>query len=139
MQFYYEEKMPLRILDEGEFWKMQESEHTQVIRALIPNLNPAFVEALKQWELAFTQTQGTFVSYVETVIRYKNGPLPPQLQCEIMVLVRFALEQSEMFIALLNQITQDPAAASNPTAITVLNHIRRESEYFIGIARMFVS
>lgn len=137
MQFYYEEKMPLRILDEGEFWKMQESEHTQVIRALIPDLNPAFIEALKKWELALSQTQGTFVSYVETVVRYKNHPLPPKLQCEIRVLVQFALEQSEMFIVLLNQIAQDPAVASNPTAITVLNHIRRESEYFIGIARMY--
>lgn len=138
MQFHYEEKMPLRILDEGEFWKHQEAEHTQVIRALVPDLNPAFVEALKKWELALTQTQATFVSYVETVIRYTHSPLPPQLQCEIMVLVRFALGQSEMFIELLNQIAQDPAVASNPTAVTVLNHIRRESEYFIGIARVLV-
>lgn len=40
MQFYYDDKMPLHILDEGEFWKHQEAEHTQVITALTPNLEP---------------------------------------------------------------------------------------------------
>lgn len=32
MQFYYGQQMPLRILDEAEFWKNQEEEHTVVIR-----------------------------------------------------------------------------------------------------------
>jgi len=36
MQFYYGHQMPLRILDEAEFWKRQEEEHTIVIRELVP-------------------------------------------------------------------------------------------------------
>ena len=28
MQFYYGHQMPLRVLDEAEFWKHQEEEHT---------------------------------------------------------------------------------------------------------------
>jgi hypothetical protein len=36
MQFYYGQQMPLRILDEAEFWKHQEEEHTVVIRELTP-------------------------------------------------------------------------------------------------------
>jgi uncharacterized protein YihD (DUF1040 family) len=47
MQFYYDDKMPLRILDEGEFLKHQESEHTEVIRALFKDLEPQFVTALQ--------------------------------------------------------------------------------------------
>lgn len=49
MQFYYGQQMPLRVLDEAEFWKMQESEHTVVIREALTNLENQYVEALKQW------------------------------------------------------------------------------------------
>ncbi|WP_286885495.1 DUF2935 domain-containing protein [Aneurinibacillus sp. UBA3580] len=134
MQFYYGEKMPLRILDEGEFWKLQEAEHTQVIRALVPNLEPAFVQALGAWEQALSQTQAMFVRYIEAVVRIGHR-VSPALQAEIMQWVCFALEQSRQFVLLLNQLgTESQPLKSNPTAITVLNHIRRESEYFIGIA-----
>lgn len=51
-------------------------------------------------------------------------------------LVKFALQESQQFILLLDQLgTESEALKHNPTAITVLNHIRRESEYFIGIAQ----
>ncbi|WP_019119529.1 DUF2935 domain-containing protein [Brevibacillus massiliensis] len=135
MQFYYEEKMPLRILDEGEFWKLQESEHTDVIRALVPDLEQPFVEALKTWEQALAETQALFVRYIELVVR-SGKHLSSAVYGQIMELVRFALKQSEQFVQLLNQLGKESKALSNnPTAITVLNHIRRESEYFIGIAQ----
>jgi len=50
MQFYYGDMMPLRILDEGEFWKLQEAEHTAVIRAFVPNLEQHDVDAMESWE-----------------------------------------------------------------------------------------
>ncbi|AMA72883.1 DUF2935 domain-containing protein [Aneurinibacillus thermoaerophilus] len=134
MQFYYGEKMPLRILDEGEFWKLQEAEHTQVIRALVPNLEPVFVQALQGWEQAFSQTQAAFVRYIERVVRLGHR-VDSMVYNEIMQLVCCALGQSHQFVQLLNQLgTESSALKNNPTAITVLNHIRRESEYFIGIA-----
>jgi hypothetical protein len=134
MQFYYGDRMPLRILDEGEFWKLQETEHTDVIRALVPNLELPFVDALKAWEQAFAQTQGQFVRYIELVVRSGNH-VSPEVNQQIMELVRFSKEQSEQFILLLNNLgANSTAIKNNPTAITVLNHIRRESEYFIGIA-----
>lgn len=46
MQFYYGQQMPLRILDEAEFWKHQEEEHTVVISELVPDLEQPFVDAL---------------------------------------------------------------------------------------------
>jgi len=139
MQFYYGEQMPLRILDEGEFWKLQEAEHTDVIRALVPNLEQPFVEALQAWEQALSQTQATFVRYIELVGR-SGYKVSSDVYKQIMDLVSFSLRQSEQFIALLNQLgTQSAALKSDPTAITVLNHIRRESEYFIGIAQALLS
>ncbi|GAA4715104.1 DUF2935 domain-containing protein [Brevibacillus fulvus] len=138
MQFYYDEKMPLRILDEGEFWKQQEAEHTDVIRALVPNLEPQFVEALAAWEQAFARTQAVFVRYIEAVVR--SGHIASeQFKQQIVELVRFALEQSQQFIQLLNQLgTESVPLKTNPTAVVVLNHIRRESEYFIGISEAFL-
>ncbi|MDB5054420.1 MAG: hypothetical protein JWM44_2470 [Bacilli bacterium] len=138
MQFYYGDKMPLRILDEGEFWKLQESEHTDVIRALVPNLETQFVQALKSWEQAFSRTQATFVQYIETVVR-SGQHFNPQFYTQVLQLVQFATKQSQQFISLLNQLgTESQALKQNPTAIVVLNHIRRESEYFIGISQAFL-
>jgi len=48
MQFYYGNQMPLRVLDEAEFWKHQEEEHTVVIRELVKDLEQKYVEALKE-------------------------------------------------------------------------------------------
>jgi len=139
LQFYYDEKMPLRVLDEGEFWKLQESEHTVVIRELVPNLEAPFVDALQQWEQAFSQTQGLFVRYIETVVR-SGLHVSEQILQQILELVQYALNQSEQFIQFLNQLAaESQPIKTNPTAITVLNHIRRESEYFIGIAQTVLS
>jgi len=135
MQFYYAEKMPLRILDEGEFWKHQEAEHTEVIQALVPNLEPQFVQALKSWEQALSRTQAVFVQYIQTAFR-GGQYLSSYFYAEVLQLVEFAVRESESFIGLLNQLgTESQALMHNQTAIVVLNHIRRESEYFIGVSR----
>ncbi|WCK55981.1 DUF2935 domain-containing protein [Aneurinibacillus sp. Ricciae_BoGa-3] len=134
MLFTYEEKMPLRILDEGQFWKRQEMEHTQVIRALVTNLEPQFVQALEVWEQAFSQTEGLFTRYIEAVVR-SGSHVGPEMHGQIMQLVCFAAEQSQQFILFLNYLlANSQPIKTNQTAIVVLNHIRRESEYFIGIA-----
>ncbi len=51
----------LRVLDEAEFWKHQESEHTVVIREIVPGLENDHVEKLKKWQLAFSQTEDMVV------------------------------------------------------------------------------
>ncbi|KXG43531.1 DUF2935 domain-containing protein [Tepidibacillus decaturensis] len=133
MQFYYGDMMPLRILDEAEFWKRQETEHTVVIRQIAPGLELQYIEALRKWEESFAETEGKVVKYVETVVR--SGPnIPPQTHQEIMQLIHFSQNQSQQFVMLLNQLlTNSKAIADNQIAITVINHIRRESEYYIGI------
>jgi hypothetical protein len=139
MQFAYDDKMPLRILDEGEFWKQQESEHTVVIRELVKDLEPPFVKALEAWEQALSQTQAMFVRCIETMVR-SGHRVSPEVLRQIRELVECSLEQSQRFIALLNQLgTESEAVKNSPTAITVLNHIRRESQYFIGISEALLS
>lgn len=139
MQFYYDEKMPLRILDEGDFWKQQEAEHTVVIRELVRGLEPPYVEALQKWEESFASTQAEFVRMIEWVNR-SGAPLPRPFREEMRRLVLFSMGQSRQFIALIRRLkSESEAIKANQTAIVVLNHIQRESDYFIGITQALMA
>lgn len=135
MQYYYGQQMPLRILDEVEFWKHQEEEHTVVIRELVSGLEPIFITALKEWEKALGETHKQTVRFIESVIR-SGATVSNQLYQQVLQLISFSLNQSLEFIKLCEQIkNESQAVAKNPTAKVVLNHIIRESEYFVGIAQ----
>lgn len=138
MQFYYGQQMPLRILDEAEFWKHQEEEHTVVIRELVANLEQNYVDALLNWEEELSKTHQKVVRYIESVIR-SSYYIPSELYQRVLNLVSFCLKQSLDFIKLCRQIkTESAAVRKNPTAKVVLNHIIRESEYFVGIAQVLL-
>jgi hypothetical protein len=135
MQFYYGQQMPLRILDEAEFWKHQEEEHTVVIRELVSNLEEQYVIALIRWEGALEETHQQVVRFIESVIR-SGYQVSNTLYQQVLQLVQFCLQQSLNFIAICQQIkTESTVVSSNPTAKVVLDHIIRESEYFVGIAQ----
>lgn len=135
LQYYYGQQMPLRILDEAEFWKLQEAEHTVVIRELVPNLEAPYIEALEEWEAALKETHQKVVRFIESVIRSAYY-ISSSLQKQVLELVSFCLKQSLQFIELCRQIKNNSAAVNaNPTAKVVLDHIIRESEYFVGIAQ----
>jgi hypothetical protein len=135
MQFYYGGQLPLRILDETEFWKQQEAEHTTVIRELVKGLEEKYVKKLKEWEKACWQTHQQVLSYIETVNR-STGQISSELYQQIFSLVRFCLQQSASFIAFCHELLENSEPIrSNPTAQVVMRHIIDESEYFVGIAR----
>ena len=135
MQFYYGGQMPLRILDEAEFWKHQEEEHTVVIRELVANLEEEYVNALHEWEKTLSEMHKHVIRFIESVVR-SNYQISNELYQQVMQLVSFCLQQSLEFIQLCEQIkTESAAVSANPTAKVVLDHIIRESEYFVGIAQ----
>jgi len=137
VQFYYGHQMPLRVLDEAEFWKKQEAEHTVVIREAFDGLEPGFVDALKQWEQVLAATHQKVAGYIESVIR--SPYLYGHLYHQVMQLVHYCLEESTAFIDFIRRIkTESRAAKDNPVAQTILDHIIQESEYFIGIARVIL-
>lgn len=139
MQFYYGDKNLLRVLDEVEFWKRQEAEHTVVIRQIAPNLEAHYVQLLQEWELAFAQTHGLAVQYIEAIVR-SNYNINSVMEQQIIQFVHYAIDQSRKFIEFLNELSAKSAAVrNNPVVQTVINHIRRESEYFIGIVQAFLS
>jgi len=134
VQYYYGDKMLLRVLDETDFWKLQESEHTVVIQKTVLGLEEEYIRQLQDWEQALSRTHAAAIRYIEAVIR-SGSSISPQLRQEIIQFINFCICQSQEFINLLNLIaTNSVAIRGNPVAITVVNHIRRESEYFIGIA-----
>ncbi len=136
MHFHYGELMPLRILDEALFWKHQEQEHTVVIRELVPDLEKKFEQELKEWEMVFTRTHGQVVQMIKTVVR-SGDTVPPAVTDQVIHLINFCLQQSKRFVQQLFEILKlSQATQEVPTAITVIKHIIRESEYFIGIAQI---
>jgi len=139
MQFSYGELMPIRLLDEANFWKHQEHEHTVVIREMVPNLERKFAEELKQWEDALLKTHNQVIQLTESVIRSGNI-VPPALIDQVQRLISFCLEQSGRWIRFLfEMLSLSQSVKKNPVAVTVIRHIIRESEYFIGIAQTICS
>lgn len=135
MQFYYGGQLPLRVMDEAEFWKQQEEEHTIVIRELVKGLEPKYVEELVNWENSLAETHSQVVRFMETAVR-SNGSFSQDLYRDLFQLITYCLEQSNRFINFCNHLskTSEPIK-KNPTAQVVMRHIIDESEYFIGIAQ----
>lgn len=133
MQFYYGSQMPLRVLDETEFWKENEAEHTVVMRELVTDLEDTYVDDLKRWEAELNASHQHVKRFIESVIRSHNH-ISPTLHQQVLDLVSFSLQESEAFIKLCRQIKNDSSAV-NQTAKVVIDHIIEESEYFIGVAQ----
>ena len=91
------------------------------------------MQQLREWELAFSQAEGNAVRYIEAVIRSK-GAISPELCERIKQFAVFARNQSLGFVAFLDRlVAESDAVKNNEIAVVVINHIRRESEYLIGI------
>ncbi|TYO96852.1 DUF2935 domain-containing protein [Desulfallas thermosapovorans] len=139
MQYYYGDKNLLRVLDETGFWKQQEAEHTVVIRQVVPNLEPQYVQLLQEWERALAQTQAIAVQYIEAVIR-SNYNINHALEQQIIQFIHYAVDQSRKFVEFLNELSANSAVIrNNPVAQVVINHIRRESEYYVGVVQAFLN
>jgi hypothetical protein len=137
MRFCYGDKNILRILEEAEFWKRQEAEHTVVIRELVPDLEQHYVDKLEESMEVFNSTEATITQYIENII--SNPNIDPCLEEKINALIKVTICQSQIFVKFLgDMISNSSALEDNLTAIVVINHIRRESEYYIGIAKAYM-
>ena len=135
MLFSYGEHKSARLLDEANFWKHQEHEHTVVIREIVPDLETKIVENLKQWETAFVKTHGQVIQLTETMVRSGNHTASVYID-RVQILISFCLEQSSRWVQFLFEILNiSQSVKKDPVAVTVIRHIIRESEYFIGIAQ----
>lgn len=126
--------LSVRILEEIRFWKEQEAEHTEVIQAIIPGLEEGFVKLLNEWKDVFTSTYEAANQLLQYGITSKEAACDPELIRETEKLLDASFRQSVEFIRQLYYLLdQSKAAKSVPLAKTVLLHIIRESEYFLGV------
>ncbi|MDD4781071.1 MAG: DUF2935 domain-containing protein [Tissierellia bacterium] len=139
MRFFYGEKNILRALEEAEFWKHQESEHTNVIQEIVPDLEEEYVNKLEEYKEIFDSTHARIVQYMELGVNCHNI-LSSEIYQDIINIINLAVRQSQVFVGFLGTLLRDSTAVkNNPAAVVVINHIRRESEYFIGIVTAFLT
>ena len=138
MQFYYGAQNILRALDECEFWKHQEAEHAGLIPVVVPGLEAAYTQALEQFGTELALMQSEAVRYIESVTRAK-GAVGQGLKSQMIDLVRRCAEQSESFVKLMGEMLQNSRAVrANQAAVSVIRHMVRESQYFIGIVQLIL-
>ncbi|MCL2752552.1 MAG: DUF2935 domain-containing protein [Defluviitaleaceae bacterium] len=139
MQFYYGAQNILRALDEAEFWKHQEADHAGLIPVVTPNLEPQYVQALERFGIELSQMNAEAAKYIESVNRSK-GAVSRGLKVQMYDLIRRCTKQSENFIELMGEMLQNSRAVSASQASkSVIQHMIRESQYFVGIAQLMLT
>lgn len=129
----YGHLLPLRTLEEIRFWKEQEKEHTLVIRALVPDLEPSYVKLLEEWEATFANSERVANQLLKQLLPATHPPAPYIIRC-IDQLVLTARQQSREFIKQLYVLLEQSAAVQAiPLAKVLILHFIRESEYFLGV------
>jgi len=136
MQYYYGEQNILRALDEAEFWKHQEKEHAGLIPAVTPALEPQYIHKLEQFGIELGNMNAEAAKYIASLTRSK-GRVNRALKVQMLTFIKQCVEQSKRFVELMTELLQSSQAVhDNPTSQTVIYHMIRESQYFIGIDQL---
>lgn len=128
--YHYGDRMELRLLDEIWFWAMQGREHSVVLKELLDTEEP-FIDELSRFEERFGKLEGKAIQYVEGLSRY--GYRSHQIQAKTVRLAQKAYDVHQAYILFLDHFLKESKAAKGPVARTLVNHIKNETEYFMGI------
>ncbi|NGP61104.1 DUF2935 domain-containing protein [Paenibacillus thiaminolyticus] len=133
MEYIYGSLMPVRVLEEVVFWKKQEREHIEVILAIVPQLEPEYVQVLREWEPVFTKTEEAASAWLQFILS-QGGSTPPDTMHKIELLLKASVYQSEQFMKHLETMKKySRAVHSVPLAPIVFDHIASESAYFLNV------
>lgn len=132
MLFHYGAKLPVRLLEEIRYWKHQERKHIGLIKAVVPDLEPVYVQMLDQWALVFADTEKVADELLRHILS-NHAPPSPQVLAQVEQLLRASCEQSREFIRQLHGLKENSEAVQKvPLAGTIVHHVIRESEYFLN-------
>ena len=138
MQNYYGEQNILRALDEAEFWKHQETEHAGLIPVVTPGLEEQYVQKLEKYGVELGNMHAQAVKYTASITRSK-GAVSRELRRQMVDFIRQCVQQSQEFSAFMTELLADSQAVkSQQTSQTVIRHMIRESQYFIGIDQLIL-
>lgn len=132
MLLIYGDLMPVRLLEEIQFWKNQELEHAHMISQLVPDLEPAYVQVLSEWEQVFQKTEETARGWLNSISKKRQLPEQPMIE-QIELLLKASVYQSEQFVQQLEYMRQySKVVQDNQPASLVVSHIVRESYVFVS-------
>jgi CRISPR/Cas system-associated protein Csm6 len=139
MRYYYGGRNILRALDEAEFWKHQEMEHAGLIPVVTPGLEPEFTQRLEQFGIELGRMNAEAVKYIESGARSK-GMAGREMKAQMLDFVKRCVAQSQNFSDFMEELLKEShAVQANPPSQTVIHHMIRESQYFIGIDQLMLS
>ena len=129
----YGRLMPLRILEEIRFWKLQEKERAIIIRELVPNLEAPYQKLMAEWENVFDKTEQAAQNLIDHILANQKQA-NTEHTAQIQKLAERSVDQTKQWIEHLNRlIDASETIRTNATARTVEHHIVNESKYFLGI------
>ncbi|BBI35751.1 Fe-Mn family superoxide dismutase [Cohnella abietis] len=133
MRLVYGNIVPVRLLEEIVYWKTQEIEHIIVIRSLVPDLEPAYMQLLADWENVFEKTQ----EYAERAKQHavaNERSLPSDWATLLPKLLEDSLEQSREFSRQLQLLPEHSLSVSQSQEKSiVLDYLKRQPEYYNGM------
>lgn len=133
MLLIYGDLMPVRLLEEIQFWKNQELEHANMISQLIPDLEPEYAQVLSEWEQVFQKTEETARGWLTSVSKNRQLPEPNMIE-QIELLLKASVYQSEQFVQQLEYMRQYSKAVQDTSAASIMiSHIARESYVFVSL------
>lgn len=135
MLMVYNSLMPLRIMEEVRFWKMREKENIAMLSELCTGIEPHFAQLLQAWADVLHKTGDAADRWIKSSL---NESLAmhnlAQNQSDYNKMMRHAVKQSEDLTQHLHKLAAQSHTISNsPPIIVVVQHIIRESEYFLGV------
>ncbi|MGF7049365.1 Fe-Mn family superoxide dismutase [Paenibacillus sp. DS2015] len=133
MLYVYGSMLPVRILEEIRFWKTQEMEHTQVIQAIVPDLEKSYVDLLNEWAVVFQQTEVAAQKLLDQALDPSSSSSHQVIADTEQLLIISAHQSREFIRQLYLMMEQSNAIRQVELAPIVLLHIIRESEYFLAV------
>lgn len=131
MQLIYGPLTAVRVLEENVCWKQQEKQNTEIIRAIVPQLEDDYVHLLSQWEQVLAQTEDIANSQLCTAVQQPNDMQADHLQ-QIHELLRASVYQSEQLLQQLEIIRDNSQAIQRtPLVAIIFDHIASRSRYFL--------
>ncbi|WP_239617847.1 Fe-Mn family superoxide dismutase [Cohnella mopanensis] len=139
MSSVYGNIMPLQLLEEIGYWKAQESEHANMLRSIVPTLEPPYVQWLTDWEKVF-QTTREYAQQNKTLLEEEpSRALTPEWSNLVPTLLEESLEQSREFSRQLQMLPEHSLALSGMQNRELsLAYINRQTEYSAGIMGQLV-
>ncbi|TCT12999.1 DUF2935 family protein [Natranaerovirga pectinivora] len=129
--------LPLRVLEEISFWKLQEKEHTTVILQTLEVLEPIYIQELERWHIDLAETEETANDYLRAYASPTNGRIFT-LE-ELDPFIQHCFDQSNQFIIFLAEMINNSIVADiQRFAPIIVDHVIRESRYFVDITQKLI-